>query len=141
MIDPEIDEAVSGPTDTMLRQFAGLWFLVLGGLAGWNGLVHDNHGLALALGALGILIGILGATKPRAVAPLFTGLMMLTYPIGWLVSRIVLVLLFYGMFTPMAILFRLIGRDALMRRRRPDQPSYWGTKPDTTDVRRYFRQS
>jgi hypothetical protein len=141
MIDPEIDEALPGPTDRILRQFAGLSFLILGGLAGWNGLVHGHRALALALGALGIMIGILGVTKPRTVGPLFTGLMILTYPIGWLVTRILLVLLFLGMFTPLALLFRLIGRDALTRRRRPDQPSYWTTKPSATDVRRYFRQS
>ena len=67
--------------------------------------------------------------------------MILTYPIGWLVTRILLVLLFHGMFTPLALLFRLIGRDALTRRRRPDRPSYWIPKPGATDVRRYFRQS
>jgi hypothetical protein len=141
MIDPELDETLSRPTERILRQFGGLWLLVLGGLAGWNGLVHGNHGRALGLGTLGILVGILSVIKPRAVEPLFTGLMMLTYPIGWLVSRILLVVLFYGMFTPLALFFRLIGRDTLTRRRRPDQPSYWVTKPGASDVRRYFRQT
>ena len=141
MIDPEIDEAQPRATDRTLRQFAALWLLALGGLAAWHGLVRDNLVPALVLGPLGIAVGTLGLAKPRAIGPLFTGLMILTYPIGWLVSRVLLVVLFYGMFVPLALLFRLIGRDALVRRRRPDGPSYWTTKPAATDVRSYLRQS
>lgn len=141
MIDPEINEALPAASDRTLRQFAGLWLLVVGGLAGWHGLVRDSHAVALGLGTLAILVGTLGLARPRAVGPLFTGLMLVTYPIGWLVSRILLVVLFYGMFTPVALLFRLIGRDALVRRRRPAGPTYWAAKPEATDVRRYLRQS
>jgi hypothetical protein len=141
MIDPEIDESQPRVTDRTLRQFAGLWLLILGGLAVWHGLLGDNLVVALVLGVLGVAVGVLGLATPRAIRPLFTGLMMLTYPIGWLVSRILLIVLFYGMFAPLAVLFRLIGRDALVRRRRPEGPSYWTAKPGATDVRSYLRQS
>jgi hypothetical protein len=141
MIDPEFHEAPSDTTIRTMRQFAGLWLLFFGGLAGWHGVIHHDRALAVVLGALGILVGVLGLTKPRAVGPLFAGLMILTYPVGWLVSHILLGLLFYGMFTPLALLFRLIGRDALVRRRRPDGPSYWVPKPGPNDVRGYYRQS
>ncbi len=66
---------------------------------------------------------------------------MVTYPIGWLVSRLLLGVLFYGMFTPLGLLFRLLGRDALARRARPDASSYWITKEGPNDARSYFRQS
>ena len=67
--------------------------------------------------------------------------MAITYPIGWVVSHVVLAVLFLGVFTPVAVLFRLIGRDALARRRPPDRATYWLPMPAPDDVRSYFRQS
>jgi hypothetical protein len=141
MIDPEFHESPPDTTTRIVRQFAGLWFLLFEGLAGWQWVVHGNRVLAFTLAALGLLVGVLGLTKPRTVSPLFTCLMTLTYPIGWLVSRILLAVLFYGMFTPLALFFRFIGRDALVRRRRPDGSTYWIPRPEPRDARSYFRQS
>jgi hypothetical protein len=67
--------------------------------------------------------------------------MALTMPIGWMVSRVLLGVLFFGLFTPVGFFFKLIGRDALCRRYEPQQASYWESKPGATDVRSYLRQS
>jgi hypothetical protein len=53
----------------------------------------------------------------------------------------VLALLFFGVFTPVALLFKLIGRDVLARHQRPEVPTYWTAHPAVKDVRSYFRQS
>jgi hypothetical protein len=66
--------------------------------------------------------------------------MVLAFPIGWTVSRLVLAAVFYGLFTPIGLVFRLMGRDPLARRPPHDVVSYWTEKPDRADVRRYFRQ-
>ena len=44
--------------------------------------------------------------------------MVLAFPIGWTVSQVILLLMFYGLFTPIGLVFRLIGRDPLQRARR-----------------------
>jgi hypothetical protein len=49
-------------------------------------------------------------------------------------------LVFYGLFTPMGLLFRLIGRDPLNRRFDPTAQTYWTPHQTVTDGRRYFRQ-
>ena len=36
--------------------------------------------------------------------------MIVAFPIGWAVSHIMLAALFYGLFTPVALVFRTIGR-------------------------------
>jgi hypothetical protein len=141
VIDPELSDPSVSTTNRTLRQFAGLWLLAFGGLAVWQGLVHDRRILALVLAGLAVLVAGVGLTRPHAVRPLFTGLMAVTYPVGWLVSHLLLAVLFYGIFTPMALFFRLIGRDALIRRHLPDRPTHWLPKPTTRDVRSYFRQS
>lgn len=141
MIDPQISEGTLSTTDRMLRQFAGLWVLVLGSLACWAWLARGRLTLALAFAGIGLLVGLLGLLRPQAIRPLFGGLMALTFPIGWVVSHLLLALLFFGLFTPVAILFRLIGRDELARHRCPDRASHWLPKPMPNDIRSYFRQS
>ena len=123
-----------------LRQFAGLWLVFFGGLAAWQGIVSGHGTLALALAALALTIGPLGLLWPRLIRPVYVGWMVLAFPIGWTVSQAMLAVMFYGLFTPIGLLFRLIGRDPLHRARRPDLETYWTPKPSPTDPRRYFKQ-
>ena len=85
-------------------------------------------------------VGPLGLVVPRAVRPIFVAWMVLAFPIGWAISNVVLVALFYGLFTPIGALFRLIGRDPLRLRPQPAGATYWVEKPQAEDARRYFQQ-
>jgi hypothetical protein len=127
------------PPRKALRQFAGLWlvfFLALAAVKGWHG--HRQAGLALA--ALAVLAGVPGLIRPALVRWVFVGWMVLAFPIGWLVSQLALAVLFYGIFTPVGLWFRLRGRDPLGRRSPPKPDSYWTEKRTPEDLRRYFRQ-
>ena len=66
--------------------------------------------------------------------------MVLAFPIGWTVSQVMLAVMFFGLFTPIGLVFRLLGRDPLHRTRRPGLESYWAPKPAPADLRRYFKQ-
>jgi hypothetical protein len=44
------------------------------------------------------------------------------------------------MLTPVALFFRLTGRDPLRRQLDPSAPSYWTAKEQPQDMRRYLRQ-
>lgn len=133
-------DVVTRPAPKMLRQFAGLWLLVFGGSAAWRAFQGDVSTATQALAALAVLIGGLGLAYPPAMRWIFTGWMVLAFPIGWAVSRLMLAALFFLLFTPIAIVFRLMGRDAL-RLRRPATDSYWTAKAQPKNVRDYFRQS
>ena len=128
------------PSDRMLRQFSGLWIIFFGLIALLQELHHHRHTLALVLAILAVTIGPLGLAWPRAIKPIFIGWMALAYPIGWTISRLVLGLLYYGMFTPVAWLFRLSGRDELKLKPRREAATYWQPKPAAPDKARYFRQ-
>jgi len=128
------------PPIKTLRQFAGLWLAFFGGLAVWQGTVSGRGTLATAFAALALTAGPLGLLWPRLMRPIYVGWMVLAFPIGWTVSQAMLVLIFYGLFTPIGLFFRLIGRDPLHRARRPGQETYWSPKPSATDLRRYFKQ-
>jgi hypothetical protein len=128
------------PSSRTLRQFAALWLLALGGLACWHGLVRGHAMLGGVLAVLAVTVGPLGLIKPGAIRYVFICCQIVTFPIGWALSRVILACVYYGVFTPVGLVFKLIGRDALARRPRPDQPTYWESKPMATDMASYLRQ-
>jgi hypothetical protein len=128
------------PPRKTLRQFAGLWLAFFGGLALWQGLVRGHAGLAGVFAVLALTIGPLGLVRPGWLRPIYVGWMILAFPIGWTISQVILALMFYGLFTPIALVFRLLGRDVLHRARRPGMESYWTPKPAAADLRSYFKQ-
>jgi len=140
MLDPQLTEKAPVVNARTLRQFAGLCILFLGALAAWQWFAHENATRAAVLAGVAIALGALGLAKPDAIRPLFVFLMAVTWPIGRVVSSVLLVLLFYLVFAPVGLFFRIIGRDVLVLRR-PNRDSYWTARPRVTDVRSYLRQS
>lgn len=128
------------PSTRTLRQFAGLWILFIGGSAIWQYAVHARTQLGLVLGLLALSVGPAGLVFPRMLRPLFIAWLTLAFPIGWVVSRVVLMVLFWGVITPVAVVSRLFGRDVLKLRRQREITTYWTAKERPTDVRSYFRQ-
>ena len=128
------------PDSRTLRQFAGLWLAFFGGFAAWQGIVRGRVGLAVALAVLAVVVGCLGLVRPSLIRPIFVGWMVLAFPIGWTISLVLLGLIYYGLFLPIGLAFRLAGRDALRLRPRPDVSTYWTPRAAPADVRRYFRQ-
>ncbi|HEX5271631.1 MAG TPA: SxtJ family membrane protein [Gemmataceae bacterium] len=128
------------PDRRTLRQFAGLWvgFFLL--LAAWHGFAQGRWALAAALAALAVTVGPAGLLWPRLLRPVFVTWMVVAFPVGWLVTHLVLAALFYGLFTPIGWAFRLWGRDVLALRRPAGVESYWAPKPQVTEARRYLRQ-
>jgi saxitoxin biosynthesis operon SxtJ-like protein len=128
------------PRSKALRQFAGGWLIVFLALGANRYLKHGQHQAGLVLGATGVVIGGLGLLKPSAVRWLFVVCMVLAFPIGWLVSNLMLALMFYGIITPIGLLFRMKGRDLLCRKPAAGRPSFWSPKQTPRDIRSYFRQ-
>jgi hypothetical protein len=128
------------PSPRVLRQFAALWLVFFGGLASWQGLGRGRIEIALTLAVLALGVGLLGLAWPQAVRPIFVGWMILAFPIGWTLSLILLGLVYFGLFLPLGLAFRLSGRDALLLRPRHRGTTYWSPRTAPVDVRRYFRQ-
>ena len=141
LIDPNWN-----PTDRQLRQF-GVACLIILPLIGWlktsNPLLLGggvNLPLVFGLAGLGLLLAIVAFIKPRAIKPLFIAASLVTLPIGMVVGELVLLLMFLLVFTPIALIFRLIGRDALQRKIDRHAKSYWQPKAQPRDAASYYRQ-
>lgn len=135
-------EVVAPPSRKMLRQFSGLFLVVFCALAVtrvWRGGGPDT--IAVVLGTLGLVVGTVGLIWPAAVRYVFTGWMIVAFPIGWTVSRVALGLVYYLVITPVALAFRLGHRDELELQRAPDRSSYWKPKAGPQSARDYLRQS
>lgn len=128
------------PTRSTLRQFGLICLVFFGGMAAWRWVTtHTLSPFVVLLAVLAIALGLLGLLRPAWLRTVFVGWMIAAFPIGWVVSHIVLALMYYGVVMPVALTFRLMGRDALAIRR-PDSATYWRPKPSPGDVRRYFKQ-
>ena len=128
------------PSIRTLRQFAGLWILFFGGMAIWQYAVRARPELAMWLGILALTVGPVGLLFPRVLKPVFVTWLVLAFPIGWAVSRVVLMFLFWIVMTPVALAWRIFGRDALKLRRDPTATTYWTPKERPSGVGSYFRQ-
>lgn len=126
------------PTDRQLRQFAGTGMLVLP-LLGWF-LCGASPRIAVAFAVTGILLGIAAWLRPRLLQPVFVGLSLIAFPIGMVISEVVLLFLYFGLFTPLAIVFRIRGRDALQRPFEKDASTYWRARKPAGEPNHYFRQ-
>ena len=140
MIDPGIPETGPEINDRLLRQFSGLWLAVIGGLAVFQWVGSGRVVLGAVVGAVALLLGLRGLVQPRRVELLFRAAMALAMPIGWVVSHVILAAFFYLLITPMALVFKIIGRDAMVRRL-PRTGSHWVAREPTTDPRRYWHQA
>jgi hypothetical protein len=142
VIDPPLpDRPEAQLSSRTLRQFAGLWLVVFAGLGSWQAYFRHRWTWALIFAGLAVVIGPLGLVKPRAIRPLFVAAKTVTHPVGWLITNLILICLFYLVFTPAGLFLKLMGKDVLDRGHSPGSNSYWAPKPRALDVRDYFRQS
>ena len=129
------------PSTKQLRQFAGSWFPACCGLVGWSIGHKTGHWSEVEIGwVLAGLLSVGGLVLPALIRPIFVGLILLTFPIGWVVSHLLLGLIFYGVVTPIGLILRISRHDPLQLKK-PSGNSVWKTSVGKTDATRYLRQS
>ena len=99
--------------------FTGV-FLLDGLYGAWRGGAALTALLVLALETASVTI-----TKESWLTPLNRAWMKFGELLGRVVSPIVLGAIFFVLFTPVGVLMRAFGRDAMCRRFEPAAKSYW----------------
>jgi multisubunit Na+/H+ antiporter MnhG subunit len=79
----------------------------------WRGRV----GRAEIVFAVGAVLFVLGSTKPSWLKYPSDAWWAFAAVLGWVNARVLLSLLFFLLLTPVSVLWRLIGKDPLSRRR------------------------
>ena len=127
------------PTDRHLRQFGGICVFAVP-LVAWFW-TRDTAVVAWCTAA-SVAIGAAAYFKPIFVKPLFIGLTIATFPIGLVVGELAMLLIYFGAFLPMSLVFRLVGRDSLQRRpsAKQDVESLWQAREQPAGVKSYYQQ-
>jgi carbamoyltransferase len=76
---------------------------------------------------------------PPVRCPLYLAWMYAAYPVGWVLSHVIMAVLYYGCVTPIGLVMRLFRYDPLQLRR-TERASHWHQRPTPPPVERYFRQ-
>jgi hypothetical protein len=116
------------PDTKQLRSFgfiALFGFSAMATMVLWKFTDWSFHWSVILLLSLAVICPVLALTAPIANKPIYLTMMIVAIPIGFLVSAIVLRLIYYGMFTPIALWFRMKGRDAMDRELQPEAETYW----------------
>ena len=130
----------TNPSPRVLRQFAVLWLICFPALGASQYFWHGRPVLGLTLAGIGMVLGVPGIIRPAWLRWVFVAAMVVTFPLGWLISLTVLAALYFLVLTPVALFFRLRGRDLLGRKPAPEQTTFWEPKRTPLDLRSYFRQ-
>jgi hypothetical protein len=125
------------PDRKELRLFAGLWFPAFWGMVGWA-FFRRVPSVAFAIWALTAVQALAGLVRPATILPIYRFMIRITFPIGWVLSRVVVAAAFFLVITPIGYLMRL-SHDPMRRNIDRAAKSYW-IDCEPVDRDRYFRQ-
>jgi MFS family permease len=137
------------PDDRTLRQFgviALVGFSFLAAIAWWELFIFAfglGEARTIVAGTFAVLAGLsalFSLVAPRANLPIYLGLTILSYPIGFVLSYVIMGFLFFVMITPVGLIFRLTGYDPLQRRFEPEATTYWADPRPRRGKESFFRQ-
>ena len=122
-----------------LRQFGvtiGIVLALLAGLLLWR---EKDYYLYLLI--ISIFFFFTGLALPVLLKPIHKMWMTLAILVGWFVTRLIMIILFYLVVTPIGLLTRLCGKDFLDTQFKKNVNSYWiPRKTITLDKTNYERQ-
>lgn len=129
------------PSVRELRQFGALYLPAAALLFGASLIRNGSPRVAAVIWIAAAIVAVIALVRPKTIQPLFVGSMVAAYPIGWVISHLVLGAIFYGVFTIAGVGMRIFGYDPLHRKRRPADVTYWTPIQQNRDPQSYFRQS
>ena len=137
------------PDRRTLRQFGVIAFVGFGALAALAyyeklvfafGLGEARIPLAAGFFFVGSIALLFSLVSPKANRFLYLGLTLLSFPIGFVLSYLIMGTLFFLVIGPIAVLMRLVGRDAMHRHYDPKAATYWSSARPPRDKESYFHQ-
>jgi len=125
MIRDEI-KSIKG-TKSELRKFGltiGIFLLLIAGFLFWKQrpsfpyFAYSGGGFALA-----------GLIAPIVLKPIYKIWMSFAVVMGFVMTRVILTMLYFGLFTPMAVAAKMLGKDLLEERWNKNATTYWVKRP------------
>lgn len=128
------------PDRKTLSDFSEFWLFFVGMVASPLALLRGHPNWAATFWVLAVAVRGLGWWRPAWVKPVFLGLTLATWPIGWVVSHLVLAFVYYLVVTPVGLALRIAGKDPLRRAFDRRATTYWEPYNPDQGPDRYLRQ-
>jgi hypothetical protein len=77
------------------------------------------------LGIVGVLLMVMGLIVPKALKEIYKVWMGMAFAIGWVVSRILLAILFFLVITPIGFIAHLFGNEFMDIKTNRVRDTYW----------------
>ena len=109
---------------------------LLGAIGAWRG-----RGYALWLFVFTAVFLSVGLAAPKTLGPVYVGWMAMAKMMGYVMTRLILTVLFYLVVTPIGIMARLSGKKFLDLKFDKDADSYWierKSEPEKGDYEKQF---
>ena len=81
--------------------------------------------------SVGALLLIFGLLFPNSLSGVYKIWMGLAFALGWIMSRVLLIILFYGVITTIGFIARIFGKKFIDLKFKDGKNSYWIKKPDS----------
>ena len=127
------------PAPRQLLVFALAWAVFLGAI-GWAQWTKGRATFAEICWVLAAAVPLAGAAWREGLRRLYVGLSYATYPIGFAVSSMALVVIYYAVLTPLGLILRVGRHDPLQKNPGARADSYWQPRPPARKPAEYFRQ-
>lgn len=82
------------------------------------------------LGGIGAVLVVLGLIVPLVLRPVYRVWMALALVLGFVMTHVLMTIIYYLLITPIGLLLRVFGKDPLHRDLDPEAPSYWLHRDD-----------
>ena len=112
----------------------GIILLILSGLLMYYSYEYYNFIAILASAFIGI-----GLLLPILLKPIYLVWMVFAAILGWIMTRIILSLVFYLLITPIDLLTRLIGEDFLALKK-IESNSYWNYRDSSKELNQNYEK-
>jgi len=127
------------PDRRELRSFAVamlIGFFVLGVLSAWRAWGISTG--SMVLWSIGATLAV-AALVPKLGRIAYLAVYLPTSIIGYIVSNVMLALMFFLVITPLGFILKLMGKD-LLQQRRQKRKTQWTPVKDTRNEESYYRQ-
>ena len=127
------------PDRRELRRFAIamlIGFFVLGALSAWRAKGIGTG--SMVLWSIGVTLAV-AALVPKLGRIAYLAVYLPTSIIGYVVSNVMLALMFFLVITPLGFILKLMGKD-LLQQRRQKRKTQWTPVKDTRNEESYYRQ-
>ncbi len=121
-----------------LRKFGITMAIILGILTGIT-LYKGSWLFPYFLGLAGAFF-VIGILKPILLKYIYLGWMAIAITMGFFVTKVILSIVFYGIFTIVGIIARLVNQDMLDQQYDPDAETYWKQHEKPQDSRKHLER-